>query len=126
MTWKLGGENDQEAWGAIAMIGVVNCDLERFRNPDSNDGGFGMERQLNYWKRQLAGSLPILQWPTNRPRSAMESFGGAVHHFVLPTGLTEALKALSQQEAVTLFMILFPPLQTLPIHYTPPAHLFLG
>src|SRR5207244_2767762 len=36
-----------------------------------------MADQLAYWKQQLAGPLPVLELPTDRPRPAVRSFHGA-------------------------------------------------
>ena len=36
-----------------------------------------LERQLSYWKKQLAGAPVRLELPTDRPRPAVQSFHGA-------------------------------------------------
>ncbi|PLZ31845.1 hypothetical protein CBP27_20395, partial [Fischerella thermalis WC542] len=36
-----------------------------------------LQTQLNYWKQQLSGELPVLQLPTDRPRPAVSTFTGA-------------------------------------------------
>ncbi|HEY0733743.1 MAG TPA: amino acid adenylation domain-containing protein, partial [Herpetosiphonaceae bacterium] len=63
-----------------------------------------LDQQLGYWKERLAGELPVLQLPSDRPRPPMQSFRGAKQSITFPAGLGPALKALSQQEGVTLFM----------------------
>ena len=80
--------------------------------------GEGLAAQLAYWKRQLGGPLPRLELPTDRPRPAVQSYGGARSVFVLPAGLSAALKALSRQQGVTLFMTLLAAFQTLLQRYT--------
>ncbi|MCP4659629.1 MAG: amino acid adenylation domain-containing protein, partial [bacterium] len=45
-----------------------------------------LERQLAYWREQLAG-LPMLDLPTDRPRPAVQSFRGASQPFRLPAAL---------------------------------------
>ncbi len=84
------------------------------------------ERQLAYWKQQLDGTSPVLQLPTDRPRQAVQSFLAAHYTFQLPEALTEALKALSQQEGVTLFMTLLAAFQTLLYRYTGQRDLLVG
>ncbi len=61
-------------------------------------------RQLAYWRRELAGELPVLRLPTDRPRPAVESHRGAMEVFPFPPGLTGAIKALSRAENVTPYM----------------------
>jgi aspartate racemase len=65
-----------------------------------------MEIQLAYWKQQLSDPLPVLEFPTNRPRATAWDFHAARQSLVIPEGLSEALKRLSRQEGATLFMTL--------------------
>jgi amino acid adenylation domain-containing protein len=65
-----------------------------------------LQEQLAYWRTHLAGAPTVLELPTDHPRPAVQSYRGAWHSFQLPLSLTEKLKALSQQEGVTLFMTL--------------------
>ncbi|WP_333377629.1 amino acid adenylation domain-containing protein [Microcoleus sp. B4-D4] len=64
-----------------------------------------LKSQLAYWKQQLA-DLPPLHLPTDRPRPPVQKFRGAIQTLAFSKSLTEALKALSRQENVTLFMTL--------------------
>jgi len=62
-----------------------------------------ISKQLNYWSSQLAGGIPDLEWPTDRPRPARESFRGEIEMFVLPPVISHAIKLLARKEGVTLF-----------------------
>ncbi|MEG4026408.1 amino acid adenylation domain-containing protein [Microcoleus sp. S13C4] len=64
-----------------------------------------LKPQLAYWKQQLA-DLPPLHLPTDNPRPPVQRFRGAMQTLALSKSLTEALKAFSIQENVTLFMTL--------------------
>lgn len=77
-----------------------------------------LEEQLTYWKQRLAGVSPLLEFPTNRPRPAVQSFRGARQEFQFSLSLSEELKALSQQAEATMFMLLLAALQTLLYRYT--------
>jgi hypothetical protein len=68
--------------------------------------GEAMEKQLAYWQDQLAGELPILQWPNRGARPAQQTFRGALRPFKLTQELTESLRDLARREGATLFMIL--------------------
>ncbi len=74
--------------------------------------------QLNYWKQQLQGELPVLQLPTDRPRPNLTTFTGAKHYFTFSASLTNALKQLSQREDATLFMSLLAAFNILLYRYT--------
>jgi len=80
--------------------------------------GEALDTELTYWKQQLGGNLAVLRLPTNRPRSRAPTSQGAMHSFALSQSLSQGLKALSQREAVTLFMTLLAALQTLLYRYT--------
>ncbi len=85
-----------------------------------------LEPQLAYWKRQLGGSLPIMELPTDRPRSAVQTFRGACHWFTLPRTLSKGLTALGQEEGCTLFMTLLAGFGTLLSRYTGQEDIIVG
>ena len=64
-----------------------------------------LKPQLAYWKQQLA-DLPPLHLPTDRPRPPVQKFRGAMQTLAISKSLSEALKAFSRQEGVTLFITL--------------------
>src|SRR6266699_42250 len=47
--------------------------------------------ELAYWKRQLGGTLPVLELPTDRPRSALLTHRGQQRALLLPDSLGRAL-----------------------------------
>src|SRR5215213_792412 len=88
--------------------------------------GEELERQLAYWRRQLAGAPPVLELPTDRPRPSNPTFKGAKHLFELPIEVSEGLKTLSQREGVTLFMTLLAAFKVLLYRYTGQADIVVG
>ncbi|HLC40230.1 MAG TPA: condensation domain-containing protein, partial [Methylomirabilota bacterium] len=87
--------------------------------------GEPLERQLEYWKRQLNGLAP-LQLPEDRPRPAVLSFRGGRESLSLSPSLAKALRALSEREGVTLFMTLCAAFQTLLSRYTGQTDIAVG
>jgi hypothetical protein len=67
------------------------------------DGGV-LKRQLEYWKRQLAGAPPLLELPTDYPRPVTQGLGGAQVPFTVLGDTVQALDALARREQATLFM----------------------
>jgi amino acid adenylation domain-containing protein len=82
--------------------------------------------QLSYWKQQLSGSIPALQLPTDYPRSPVQTYRGTKQSLELPKNLTDSLKALSQQEGVTLFMTLLAAFKTLLYRYSSQEDIIVG
>ncbi|MBK4996151.1 non-ribosomal peptide synthetase [Pseudomonas sp. S37] len=76
------------------------------------------ERQLAYWKAQLGDQQPVLELPADRPRPANQDFAGASIAIDLDRDLVRALKALAQQQGVSLFMLLLASFQTLLHRYS--------
>jgi len=85
-----------------------------------------LQTQLNYWRQQLGGDLPILELPTDHPRPAIQSNNGATQPFQLSKSLTEKLKDLSKQEGVTLFMTLLATFKVLLHRYTQQEDIIVG
>jgi aspartate racemase len=85
-----------------------------------------LDQQLAYWKEQLAGSSPVLELPTDRPRSTARTLRGATQSIQLPRELSEALIALSRREGVTLFMTLLAAFQTLLHRYSGQDDIVVG
>ncbi|HWP43650.1 MAG TPA: condensation domain-containing protein, partial [Blastocatellia bacterium] len=88
--------------------------------------GQTLETLLDYWKTRLAGELPVLQLPTDRPRSPYPTVDGARHSTVLSKTLTETLKSLSRNEGVTLFITLTAAFKTLLHRYSAQDDIILG
>ena len=66
--------------------------------------GAVLEGELDYWKRQLAGAPPVLELPTDRPRSAVQTFRGATRPVALAS--VPELAALCRRAGATPFMAL--------------------
>ncbi|HEV2864403.1 MAG TPA: AMP-binding protein, partial [Pyrinomonadaceae bacterium] len=79
-----------------------------------------------YWEKQLAGDLPILNLPTDRPRPAVQSFRGASQPFELDEELARRLKGLSKQHGVTLYVTMLSAFQSLLHRYTGQDDILLG
>ncbi len=85
-----------------------------------------VEQQLAYWKRQLAGELPVLQLPSDRPRPAVQTNHGERLPVSFPLQLTESLKSLSQREGATLYMTLLAGFQALLSRYSNQEDIAVG
>jgi len=69
--------------------------------------GETLEGHLAYWRKQLAPPLSALTLPTDRPRPAVQSYRGGHQTIQLSSELSDALRALSRKQGVTLFMTLY-------------------
>ena len=88
--------------------------------------GEALEAQLGYWRRQLAGEIPVLQLPVDRPRPAVQSFRGASHTLVLPPSLVASIKTLARTHSATPFMLLLSGFCALLQRYTNQSEFLVG
>ncbi|MBD2298129.1 non-ribosomal peptide synthetase [Nostoc sp. FACHB-190] len=85
-----------------------------------------LENLLTYWKQKLSGKLPVLQLPTDYPRPPIQTFSGKRKSFFLSQDLTEALKTLSRDHDVTLFMTLLAGFNLLLYRYSGQDDILVG
>jgi amino acid adenylation domain-containing protein len=93
------------------------------KRPSGN--GF-VEQAVSYWRQKLAGIPAILELPTDRPRPPIQSSRAARESVLLPTSLKQALETLSNQEGVSLFVMLLAAFQILLTRYTRQDDIVVG
>lgn len=78
--------------------------------------GRALDKQLSYWRKQLAGAPSPFYLPTDKPRSADNGHAGATEGLTLTESVSAAARQLSRHEQATLFMTLLAAFNIL-IHY---------
>ena len=84
------------------------------------------ERLWTYWQQELAGELPMLNLPIDRPRPPVQTYRGASHTFQLDQELSRRLKLLATAEKTTLYMLLLAAFQVLLFRYTDQEDILIG
>ncbi|HEY0735674.1 MAG TPA: amino acid adenylation domain-containing protein, partial [Herpetosiphonaceae bacterium] len=84
-----------------------------------------LDREIDYWRRQLESIPPLLELPADHPRPPVQSFRGAAHTFPLLSPLS-ALHTLSEGAGTTLFQTLLTAFYTLLYRYTCQTDLIVG
>ncbi|MBD0372773.1 MAG: AMP-binding protein [Pyrinomonadaceae bacterium] len=79
-----------------------------------------------YWQNQLAGELPLLNLPLDKPRPALQTYRGSAKFFKLGAELTRDLKNLSRSNDATLYMTLLAAFQVLLHRYTNQEEILVG
>ncbi|MFF7373297.1 amino acid adenylation domain-containing protein [Streptomyces tricolor] len=64
------------------------------------------DRAVRYWREELSGDLPVLELPTDRPRSTPATDRGARHGFRIPAGLHRELRAAAGRDRATVYGVL--------------------
>ncbi len=88
----------------VQYADYVQWQAERLAMCD-DDGVPERDRQMAYWKRRLAGAPERLDLPSDRPRPAVPTFGGARVGFEIPARLVNALEGIARARNTTLFMV---------------------
>ncbi|MFD0381674.1 condensation domain-containing protein [Streptomyces stramineus] len=73
---------------------------------EESDPGSVVSRQLDFWRKQLAGVPAELSLPFDRPRPAMASYAGGSVPVELDAALHARLLELARSNGCTLFMVL--------------------
>ncbi len=88
--------------------------------------GADLERQLDFWRRQMDPLPAALDLPTDRSRPAVQTYAGDRVPVALSAALTSGLKALGRQSGATLFMALVAVFQALLARYTGQTDFAIG
>ena len=88
--------------------------------------GEALERQMTFWRQQIADLPPLLELPTDRPRPAVQSFRGALRPVRLAESLIRQAQLLSRHESATLFMVILAGFKALLSRWSGQRHLAVG
>ncbi|MCX4028170.1 amino acid adenylation domain-containing protein [Endozoicomonas sp. SM1973] len=85
-----------------------------------------LERELDYWKKQLAGIPEIHSLPLDKPRPVIQQFNGKHYFCEIDSELAKRFKTLCQTQGATLFMGLHAVLATLLSRYSGETDIVIG
>jgi amino acid adenylation domain-containing protein len=88
--------------------------------------GSVLEQQLEYWRQQLGGELPVLALEPDKTRAAEPQYQGAAQELWLSAELSAQLRELSVGEGVTMFMVLLAGWQLLLSRYSGQEDICVG
>ena len=85
-----------------------------------------LDKQLNFWKKQLAGMPKILELPTDFPRPVIQSSNGGNVSFSLSTETLIGLNKISHETGATLFMTMLAAFKILLSRYSGQTDILVG
>lgn len=109
---------------ALPELSIQYADYAKWQRDRINNES--SKTQLEYWKKKLGGSLPVLSLPTDRPRPSVQRYNGALQPLALPVPLMEALTEFSQREGCTVFMTLLAAFKVLLCRYSNQEDIIVG
>jgi acyl-CoA synthetase (AMP-forming)/AMP-acid ligase II/aryl carrier-like protein len=108
----------------LPALVVQYLDFARWQRELMNDER--VKTHVEYWKRKLNGGIPLLSLPTDHSRPRIQTFNGASLSLRLSEDLSQALKAVSRQEEVTLFMMLLAAFKVVLCRYSGQEDIIVG
>ncbi len=75
--------------------------------------GGGLDAQLAWWRRRLAGADDLLALPVDRPHPPVQTWAGATRSGLFEPALAEPLRRLARAHGTTLFVVLLAAFQAL-------------
>ncbi|MFP2899919.1 amino acid adenylation domain-containing protein, partial [Corallococcus sp. 4LFB] len=85
-----------------------------------------LEKQLDYWRHQLAGAPAVLELPLDRPRPAVRAHRGGIVARTTEPALLKGLERLAVDRKATLFMALMAAFQCLLHRYSGQTDVVVG
>ncbi|PYQ61977.1 MAG: non-ribosomal peptide synthetase, partial [Acidobacteria bacterium] len=79
-----------------------------------------------YWRERLAGELPVLDLPTDRPRPRVQGTTGRAHRLPLAAPLAGEVRRLAREGGTTPFVVLLAAFEALLHRYTGQPDILLG
>ena len=88
--------------------------------------GAEADRLWDYWRGQLAGDIPNIALPIDRPRPATQTYRGALHRFTLDAGLGTALREVGRRAGATPYVTFLAAFAALLHRYSGQDDLLIG
>jgi amino acid adenylation domain-containing protein len=124
---ELGALYDAYTSGLPAALPAPGPSCEEFARWQAEQlAGPDGERLWSYWREQLAGELPGLELPADRPRQPIQRHRGASETLDLDDELASALRQLARSHGTTPFVILLAVFQSLLARYTGQNDIVVG
>lgn len=100
----------------LPALAIQFADYAEWQQTRLTNGDFAA--QLDFWRVKLAGKVPELELPYDRPRRISGEITGAVRSVLVPATVAAAAKSLATQENASPFMLCFAIFQALLHRYT--------
>ncbi|MET0283872.1 MAG: amino acid adenylation domain-containing protein, partial [Polyangiales bacterium] len=112
-----GQEPELEAGDSYVAYALERATQER---------GAEYKSALEYWTKQYADGVPVLELPVDRPRPPLRTYAAERHDYTLPAALCDSLRALAKQQHTSLLQLLFTSFQVTLARITNQWDLVLG
>ena len=81
---------------------------------------------MQYWRQQLAGELPLLELPTDHVRPSLQTFNGQRVSTYISADLADQLQKVARDQNATFFMVLLAAFKVLLLQYSGLEDILVG
>jgi amino acid adenylation domain-containing protein len=116
-----------EVSGESSALAKLECEYADFVKWQASmlDGPVG-EAHWDYWKRTLAGNLPVLDLPLDRPRPRVQTYAGAAVAFDIDLALARATREFASRARTTPYVTFLSAFFVLLHRYTRHREIMVG
>jgi amino acid adenylation domain-containing protein len=93
---------------------------------EQQESAVSYEADMQYWRQNLAGDLPLLELPVDHARPALQTFKGERVSAPISAELADRLQKVSRGQNATFFMILLAAFNVLLRHYSGQDDILVG
>ncbi len=108
----------------LPLPAIQYRDYSAWQNQQLDSGAMKVHR--DYWLKQLAGELPVLDLPTDSPRASAQTFRGRELFVEIDARTAAALRAIGQHFGASLSMTLLALVNVLLYRYTGQSEVIVG
>jgi aspartate racemase len=109
---------------SLPELAVQYADFAAWQRQTIGKGSYA--NQVEYWRKQLHGRLPVLELPCDKTRPAFQSFSGSNVFFTIPKALSEGLASVGAREGCTFFMTMLAAFRVLLKRYSNAEDIIVG
>ncbi len=112
--------------GRELSLSPLQAQFRDFVAWEQQESELSYETDMQYWRQQLAGELPLLELPTDRARPSLQTFHGRRVSTYISAGLADRLQKVSRGQNATFFMILLAAFNVLLRQYSGQEDILVG
>ncbi len=123
---ELGSVYQSFAKGRENPLEPLQFQFRDFVAGEQRDSELSYAADLEYWRQQLAGELPLLELPADHVRPSLQTFNGQRVSTYISADLANQLQKVGRGQNATFFMVLLAAFKVLLLRYSGQQDILLG
>ena len=114
------------ATGGEFPLKPLQFQFRDYVNWEQRESELSYAADLQYWREQLGGELPLLELPSDHVRPSLQSFNGRRVTTFIPESLADQLHKFARKQNATFFMVLLAAFKVLLLQYSGQEDILVG